>query len=91
MVYLYTTFQEKKFEKNLDSKKKVSYLCQTFFESINDEPSLKEFFKKINPLFSSKNSEQVVIGGLASLDNPGNRTKGTEWDIAILGSSQSIG
>jgi len=28
-------------------------------------------------------------GGLASLDNPGNRTKGTELDLAILGSSQS--
>jgi hypothetical protein len=74
----------------LDIKKKVSYLCQTFFESINDEPSLKEFFKKINPLFSFKNSETVVIGGLASLDNPGDRTKGTEWDLAILGSSQFV-
>jgi len=50
----------------------------------------KSFFEtNITPL--KKNVGKLKLGGLASLDNPCEGTKGTEWRLASLGCSQNSG
>ena len=85
--------QQKTKENQIKFKKIVLY--EIFLLSLSGITTLRDSFSKvvelvlvngriwwINPLQDYKKIK--LIGGLASLDNPGNRTKGTECRVVSI-------